>query len=859
MVFLYLRLFALVFGFALFTFFSGSMGCSGPADTTSSTFFPETCFEIQEQVVDETGERPDNGIYTLYVEGDEDKPWDAYCYNMRRSEPIEYLNVEEADNYSEVRNDNNVVATTSYRRLRIDPINLTINPLDDTFATSDFEDTFTPVFPVEGMESIPAGWAEVQPLALNDGTAAESNVSLADTAFSFLLSEEDVSDFFCQVDSETVVEANTEGTDVEVAGDLKSFHLTAVNTNLAGDASGISTREVADCETLGSNDFDIEDSEAVWPLQYGDGTITIDDTDDDATDDDTTDDGSAIAIESLTIPSEADIIADLTDQFDDGFIPGNVIAADLTPDNDNSYCQNQDEDEVFGLSTNVDYDLNDLPIWLEDFSQYSGFWIIVESPITIPDDVLEPILIEANCTYESDTSIMATRENIMLNDYDGDDRTDYFEYLHNFELIANGGTISVSTSMVANYIGTVAASQVPTALVSEFLGLTYQTNEDSTLADFDGDGASNAAEYTDGTNLFVASGEGSFAVNDSETSPALPDDLVAVDVDGDGDLDVAQTSFSDNKVAIYLNGGDGDFGNRSDVTVGTAPWGIVAVDLDADGAMDLITANYTSDNITILNNNGSGVFTTTSVNVGDAPAQLVAGDFDEDTNFDVAVTNFGNGSDGTTVSILLGDGLGGLALDNNVTVGTGPNHIMTADFDEDDHLDLVVTNRGANGEGTTASILLGNGDGTFITGDSLTTDPGPAGVAVADFNGDRHLDVVLANNHHDDGTVVGVYLGNGDGTFVDPIELGGVFGPYDVLAFDNDGDNDVDILVSDAAGEVSVFNNNGLAAFTELGEVSVGSATYEHFLSPGDFNADGKIDFVVSDFAGASMKFILND
>src|SRR5437870_4455885 len=58
---------------------------------------------------------------------------------------------------------------------------------------------------------------------------------------------------------------------------------------------------------------------------------------------------------------------------------------------------------------------------------------------------------------------------------------------------------------------------------------------------------------------------------------------------------------------------------------------------------------------------------------------------------------------------------------------------------------------------------VGNGDGTFQNGSGtwgFTTYS--ASVAVADFNGDGHIDFAVAGNSY---PTVSVLLGNGDGTF----------------------------------------------------------------------------------------------
>lgn len=245
--------------------FSGVMGCAGPkgGDTEEDTLlFPETCAEVQENAIDETGERPSDGTYTLYIDGDESQPWDAYCYNMNRAEPVEYLTVNESDNYSEI-GDGTLMATTTYRRIRINPTTLELYPLDDTFATSDF-DTFQPTLPND-IDFIPLAWAEIQPTGFNSSPGYMASVDLTDTPFVF---NESINDegYFCMFTNPETLSYETEGTGATVASDLKSFSLTAVNID-SQMMTGAYTREVADCANLNAADVENVDS-AVIPLTY---------------------------------------------------------------------------------------------------------------------------------------------------------------------------------------------------------------------------------------------------------------------------------------------------------------------------------------------------------------------------------------------------------------------------------------------------------------------------------------------------------------------------------------------------------------------------------------------------------------
>ncbi len=263
-----IRIISLLSSILFFIFFTyGTMGCAGPADDVEaqSTVFPETCEEVQQYAVDQTGDRPADGTYILYINGDASQPWDAYCYNMRRSEPSEYLTVSESDNYSQIGNET-VVATTSYRRYRIDPITFIIDPTDTTFADNDAGfDSFSPVFPIEGMEYIPAGWAEFQPTQYNMSEGVMAEVSLEGTGFIFsnTIEANDLNDFFCKVTSDNSYD--DDGTEATILSDLTGFTLTAKHSFSFGPTD-TSTRMVADCENLGSTATDF--STAAWPLEY---------------------------------------------------------------------------------------------------------------------------------------------------------------------------------------------------------------------------------------------------------------------------------------------------------------------------------------------------------------------------------------------------------------------------------------------------------------------------------------------------------------------------------------------------------------------------------------------------------------
>ena len=97
-----------------------------------------------------------------------------------------------------------------------------------------------------------------------------------------------------------------------------------------------------------------------------------------------------------------------------------------------------------------------------------------------------------------------------------------------------------------------------------------------------------------------------------------------------------------------------------------------------------------------------------------------------------------------------------------------------ADFNGDGKSDLVTANDNDN----TASVLLGNGNGTFQAKQAFCTGGHPHAVAVSDFNGDGKSDLVTADTGSNTASVL---LGNGNGTFQAKQSFGTGSGPCQLL------------------------------------------------------------------------------
>ena len=225
------------------------------------------------------------------------------------------------------------------------------------------------------------------------------------------------------------------------------------------------------------------------------------------------------------------------------------------------------------------------------------------------------------------------------------------------------------------------------------------------------------------------------------------------------------------------------------VEVGTATWfdnGLMQGDGGAGGFQpaDLITANFLGDSISVLENLGDNTFAP-HVEIplpapNGSPVGLAVGDFDNDGQDDVAVA----GRAGVTV--FLGDGLGGFSAITFTPVALLTD-IAAAHVDDDGNLDLVTgsgreVEAGEDDEGF-ATVLLGQGDGTFVVAGTFGGGAAVAAVLLGDVTGDERVDALLSIHRFEDGN--GVPLGELQLFVNDPLADGGqpfvpspVFGGY---------------------------------------------------------------------------------
>lgn len=345
-----------------------------------------------------------------------------------------------------------------------------------------------------------------------------------------------------------------------------------------------------------------------------------------------------------------------------------------------------------------------------------------------------------------------------------------------------------------------------------------------------------------GTNqsltVFIGNGNGTFV------APAMiyplewtrAGCLVAGHFDDDAYTDIVVGYQADSgftpRLSFFKNSGDGSGSllPPTAIAIGMDCQDLVAGDFDGDGLLDIInTARVVGPSrIGALRNLGGGSFAT-SVDflVPNQSYELAVGDFDGDSWADVAVTSY----DYHRLHVFRNRGVG--VFDSTLfeippvpyNAGQFPSQVTAANLDNDQHIDLVISNTGEAAADPGVVILWNNpsAPGTFLPARFYPGGPGSEHVA-ADLDNDGDRDVAVGM----DGGPPFIFenLGNRDflparrcadvTPFTAPIAAGNFNEDGRADLAGNKGFGDVDILLNDFGPLSEDCNSNGIPDACDL-------------------------------------------
>jgi hypothetical protein len=350
------------------------------------------------------------------------------------------------------------------------------------------------------------------------------------------------------------------------------------------------------------------------------------------------------------------------------------------------------------------------------------------------------------------------------------------------------------------------------------------------------------------------------------------------DVNGDGFPDVITANQGSNSASVFLNDGQGGLGDPQGEPIGyssgttnspVSPF--LFADVDSNGTQDIVVLEVPplypgSMQITTMLNDGTGTFS--------PPIQSVAWPEDQFPPGDFVLANFRNTGRPDLLVIGLGPGPdlyfapnigGGKFGASTLTTPAGASGVLAVgDFNGDGKLDFAALSQNDSSGllSPQITIFLGNGDGTFRSGQSISFGDADSNYSpilyVGDFNRDGKLDILALTD--------GLYefLGNGDGTFQPAHELFSKFGEFALADLNRDGGPDI-VAMTDQFGNaatlvptISVFLGQADGSFQYsqtytpyldslrspiiLG-VQIPGGPFEALLA--DFNGDGNPDLAI--------------
>lgn len=354
------------------------------------------------------------------------------------------------------------------------------------------------------------------------------------------------------------------------------------------------------------------------------------------------------------------------------------------------------------------------------------------------------------------------------------------------------------------------------------------------IADINGDGI---PDILTASSLLVGDGTGHFTVKLGSQFPGLNASTVGsvirvADLNNDKINDAVVTTVdaegNPSSAHIFLGKSGGKFAAGTAVSVPDV-LDVAIADLNGDNIPDLAVLSYTMGSgiaLHVLLGTGKGTFAAPlSIPLPTAAAQstggrIFAADFNNDKNLDLLLLDVGNYQSSVNggAYVFLGNGKGGFTLSDTIVQLNNPFDAAIADFNKDGNLDLVISSTDFNQSlSTPPQIFLGSGKGTFGAGKPLpTVSTIPLHMFAADFNGDGKTDVVIGNCCGL--AVTSILFGKGNGTF-EPEQLMQVAeSPAQVAVADLNGDKRPDIVISSGNAQgmlVTLINQYGVVAESE--------------------------------------------
>ncbi|MBI3818048.1 MAG: VCBS repeat-containing protein [Planctomycetes bacterium] len=315
------------------------------------------------------------------------------------------------------------------------------------------------------------------------------------------------------------------------------------------------------------------------------------------------------------------------------------------------------------------------------------------------------------------------------------------------------------------------------------------------------------------------------------------------------------------------------------VLLSNSPAGMVVADFNQDGAPDsavtLVTSTPTGSIAILLNQLNGQPFDVKYISVSTGPGPIAVADMNQDGKLDILCAGGQSGA----FTVFLGNGLGGFPQGASYPIILGnTSSITAADLNLDGFIDVVTTHLQASTQDI--SIAFANNTGAFTSSTKLFAGYYPSDAATGDLNHDGLPDLVVTNKYQSVGFVPSpssgplpyiaaktaqVSLASSPGVFPPFFVVITELGPSNVRILDANFDGNEDLVVGCSYSGYSVFFwrgpniylisaipnhiltialGNGQGQFPTI--INSNSGASPDCLDLGDYNADGKADFIAA-------------
>ena len=296
------------------------------------------------------------------------------------------------------------------------------------------------------------------------------------------------------------------------------------------------------------------------------------------------------------------------------------------------------------------------------------------------------------------------------------------------------------------------------------------------------------------------------------TDVDTPESIFAIDMDGDGDMDVLSSSYNDDKIAWYENtDGLGTFGPQQIIGILNYAYSLYATDIDGDNDIDVLASSVYGNKVVWYENvDGAGTFGIEKF-IGTSTPQVYsahAADLDGDGDNDILSASR---SDSEIAWYQNADGLGNFGAQQIITSDLmSANFVSTADLDGDSDMDVVSS---SYNDGIIDWYENTDGQGSFGPQNIITTNAIEVNsVFTIDIDNDGDIDLLSASR--DPNKIAWYENLDGLGSFGNQqIISTNVYVPKAVFACDIDNDGDIDVLSAsigngEGDGKIALYLNS---------------------------------------------------